>query len=189
MTGPFNVDPNDVNSVAAQWNALREQFNRPAPNLTGGGPESQAARAAIAEAAASTAKLQSDIGDTADTARAGAGAYTQQEGTSAGDLTGPMSDITGLFSTFGGLIEPLATEAASFGGQMLSTGSSLGTSLASLARGNTSSTPSPGAGIGLPPADQDQQHSPDHDANTTSAAPEAAEEHHEHTVQTASEAR
>jgi hypothetical protein len=190
VTGPLNVDPNDVNSVAVQWDALREQFNRPAPNLTGSGPESQAARAAIAEAAASTAKLQSDIGDTADTARAGAGAYTQQEGTSAGDLTGPMSDITGLFSTFGGLIEPLATEAASFGGQMLSTGSSLGTSLASLARGNTGSAPpSPGAGIGLPPADQDQQHSPDHDANTTSAAPEAAEEHHEHSVQTASEAR
>jgi hypothetical protein len=100
MTGPLNVDPNDVDSVAVQWDALREQFNRPAPNLTGSGPESQAARARIAEAAASTAKLQSDIGDTASTAHAGASAYTQQEGASAGtmkpgDVTGVMGDVIG----------------------------------------------------------------------------------------------
>jgi hypothetical protein len=189
MTGPFNVDPNDVDSVAAQWDALREQFDRPAPNLTGNGPESQAARAAVAEAAARTAKLQADIGGTAATAKAGASVYTRQEGASSaklGDATSPMSDIAGLFGTVGGLIEPLATEATSFGGQMLSTGSSLGTSLASLARGNTS-TPSPGAGIGLPPADQDQ-HSPDQHVDTTSAAPEAREQHSE-PAQTASEAR
>jgi len=191
MTGSLNVDPDNVDSVASQWMRLRQQFDAPPPTMTGSGPESQAARAAVAAAAESTAKLQNDIGGTAGTAHAGAGMYTQQEGASAGKLgdgTGPMSDIAGLFGTVGGLIEPLLTEAASFGGQLASTGSSLGTSLASLARGNSTGISTPGSGIGLPPADQDQQHPLDHQASTTSAAPEV-EEHHEHSVQIAREAR
>lgn len=109
MTDPLIVDPNEVNGAAAQWDALRQLFDKPAPDLTGTGPESEAARQAVLDAQAATAKLQSDIGQSAGTANAGATAYQTQEGQSAsgmkpGDVTGVGSDLIGSGTSLFGVL-------------------------------------------------------------------------------------
>lgn len=192
MSQPFNVDPHQVNSAAAQWDALRHQFDSPAPDLSGNGPESQAARAAVARAYAATEGLKHGVGQTAQTARQGAGAYQQQESQSADklkDSTGPMNDINGLITGIAGMATPFITEATSFAGQLLGTGSSLGTSLASLAKGGTGAS-SPGTGIGLPPADQTPSVGvPDHDAHTASEVAPTAASQPEHSIHPAGRTR
>lgn len=188
MTAPLIVDPNEVNGAAAQWYELVPHFDAPPPPISGGGPESLAAQQAVLAAQAATGTLQQGLSQTAGTAHGAANTYATQEGHSAGslkDATGPVSDIAGVFGTAAGAVVPFATEAVSFGGQMISTATSSALQItqqvtsALRGSGGASSAAPPGVGIGLPPADQDQ-HSPE-DHTATAAAPAAEnQEHTEH---------
>jgi hypothetical protein len=184
MTEPLIVDPGDVNHVGQQWHGVIPGLDATPPDVSGNRPTHQAARDAVEAANAATGKLKGDLGRTADGMGNAANAYGTQEGQSAGklgDATGPMSDINGLIDSLtqgvAGVVTPFITEAASFGGQMLSTASSLGTSLAGLAKGTGAGASSGGAGIGLPPADQDQSHPNDDGHTDATPAGSHSEEH------------
>jgi hypothetical protein len=189
VTGPLIVDPNDVDRTGQQWHGLIPGLDNTAPDVSGNRPTHAAMEEAIMASQAATERLKNMLGQTADGMGSAAKDYQAQEGQSAGSLkdgTGPLSDINGVIDSLtegvAGVVTPFITEAASFGGQLLGTGSSLGTSLASLAKG-TGTGAQPGVGIGLPPADQDQSHPNDDTHTGTVAAPDAGSHSEGHPVQ------
>jgi hypothetical protein len=183
------VDPGDVNSTAAQWLALRHEFDAPPPTISGSGPESAAARAAIAAAKAATDQLKGDVGQTAGTAQSGAGAYQAQEtkaadGLKPNDVSSMMKDMIGdatsIFGTF----------PQSFGVLTALAGSSAGV-IGSLT-GAVTSAEKAGGGNSNNTNPEDARNplllDPDPDAHTASAAPAAAA-HQEPDIQTKGKAR
>jgi hypothetical protein len=188
MSQPFNTNPDQVGDAGAGWDADILDFGAPQPQVSGhpNDPTVAASQQAIDNAQRRTRMLQQGVGRTADQTRQAAGAYGNQEKQSAwklGDGTGPISDIAGTIGQFPSAIEPLLTEAASFGGQMISTGAStvfqtIQQVTSALTAHNTANIPPPNAGIGLPPADQYQNH-PNADLDTTAAAPLTYESGHD----------
>jgi hypothetical protein len=186
------VDPGDVNSTAAQWLALRHEFDAPPPNISGNGPESAAARAAIAAAKAATDQLKGGVEQTAGTAQSGASAYQAQEAKSADTLMKPtdissmmkdlIGDATSLFGTFPqsfGVLTGLAGSSAGVIGSL--TGAVTSAEKAGGQQNSNNTNP-------------EDSHNPllldpvDPDAHTTSAAPAAAHQS-EPDIQTKGKAR
>lgn len=187
MTGPgVQVDSDQLQDNATRFYRLAPELDGTQPT-SGGGPWPSVigVHAVSGAAGAAMTDQQGKLAALAGSSQANGAAYATQEGKSAGTLkdgTGPMADVAGTLGEVTGSVIPFATEGISFGGQMISTAASSAfqtiqqVTSAVRGTGGSPSGASPGAGIGLPPADQTPNGGvPDEDHHgVTAAAPVAA---------------
>lgn len=189
MTAPFQIDPNQADGAAGQWDGQLPDLSATPPSSNGrnGGAAAEAATSVTGAAGQRTAALQAALGQTSATTRAGVDAYQDQEGASAQSLSaggGGMkpSELSGLMKDMVSAV--VGTEQAFFqslsslssaGGAAVSAGSSAVSSLvSSLAKGGAASPPPLGGGNGEvneTADDRQEQHHHDGGEGARSAAP------------------
>jgi hypothetical protein len=133
MSGPLQVDPNQLDGTGMRWYALIPDLDgKPPTSGSGMWPSVIGVQAVSGAAQASTASLQGRLGGAAGQMQADGGDYQKMDTGSAKDLstmmTGVVKDLSGtgtnLIQTVGqteaGVIGPLTSGAAAAGSALAS---------------------------------------------------------------------